>query len=384
MNKRTLLIAGIIALGVGLATVIVKTAPKPERKSQAPVIPLVEVAPLELALQRPTWQAGASVNANASVNLVSQVAGQVMKVNDQALPGRFVKKGDVLAVIDDSNYRLIVKQRQAAYTQAKASLDMEQGQVERALADYKLSGMQLKKEAKSLALRKPQLASAKAAVAIALAELNKAKLDLDRTKLKMPFDGYVLSQSLSEGAFVNSATPAFNLVKSDEFWLEIKVPQAFVRVLDESYPVVINKVGSKKTREARVLSVLPQVDQNDRQIRVLVSIDQPLSSENNQPVVRYNDYVKATLFGQEFAQALRVNTDRLNGREFVWVVDSKLTLQQRSVEVLFKGRQYSWIKLDAQEGDALLASDLPSMKVNMVVRLPEEKKETSVAREDSL
>ena len=178
MNKRPVLIVGILALGLGLAITLVKTAPKPQKKIQKEVAPLVEIRSIESANTRATWLAGAAVNAKASVNLVAQVSGQVVAINSQVLPGAFVKKGTVLANIDDRNYRLVVDQKQAALVQAQSNLDVELGQVQNARADYKLSGMQLKQDAKALALREPQLAAAKAAVAMASADLKKAQLDL--------------------------------------------------------------------------------------------------------------------------------------------------------------------------------------------------------------
>lgn len=384
MNKRPLLIVGILTIGVGLAAVLVKTAPKPQKKIQKVEAPLVDIAPIQLAGHRAVWQSGGAVNANTSVKLVSQVAGQVVEINDLALPGQFVKKGTILAQVDDGNYQFSVNQKQAALIQAQASLDMEKGQVQKALADYKLSGMKLKKEAKALALREPQLASAKAAVAIAKAELNKAKLDLSRTKLMMPFDGYVMSHGLSVGAYVNNATTAFTLIRSDEFWFEVKVPQSFIQVLDKQHPVKISKSGSDQTREANIVSILPQVDANDRQVRILLSIKNPLTNQNNEPQIRYNDYVTATLYAKEMPNALRVNTDQLNGQQHIWVVDQGLALQKRHVNVLYKGRKFSWVNIDMQPGDQLLVSSLPSKTSGMLVRLNKEDSNTAVASEESL
>lgn len=383
MNKRPLLMIGILAVGVGVATILVKTAPKPQKKIQQDVAPLVQVTPIEAADYRAKWVSGASVNANASVNLVAQVTGQVTHIHPKALPGEFAKKGTVLAQIDRRNYQLQVKQKQAALTQAKANLDVEQGQVQKALADYRLSGMQLRKEAKSLALREPQLASAKAAVAIAQAELDKAQLDLTRTQLTMPFDGFIMSHGLNEGAYVNSSTTAFTLIKSDEFWLEVKIPQSFVQVLDQSHPVVLNKAGSNKTRQAQILSVLPQVDANDRQIRVLVAIENPLQPMDQQPIIRYNDYVSVTLFARKFENALRVSTDQLAGGNQIWVVDQNLTLQQRAVNVLYSGRENSWVEIDLENGDQLLLTGLASVRNGMNVRL-DKTQNTSVATEEAL
>lgn len=382
MNKRPLLIVGILALGLGLAITLVKTAPKPQKKIQKEVAPLVEIRSIESANTRATWLAGAAVNAKASVNLVAQVSGQVLAINSQVLPGAFVKKGTVLAEIDDRNYRLVVDQKQAALIQAQSNLDVELGQVQNARADYKLSGMQLKQDAKALALREPQLAAAKAAVAMATADLKKAQLDLTRTKLTMPFDGFVMAQVINEGAFVNTSTTAFTLINSEEFWFEVKVPESFVSILDKEHPVEIRKHAVAEPRTGKILSVLPQVNENDRQVRVLISIPNPLNGMSEGGVIRYNDYVEATLFAIPFENALRIKTDQLNGQATLWVVDQARTLRQRQVDVLYKGREYSWVKIDTQLGDQMLLSALPNKFDGMAVRLDDTSKKSTVASEE--
>lgn len=382
MNKRPVLIVGILALGLGLAITLVKTAPKPQKKIQKEVAPLVEIRSIESANTRATWLAGAAVNAKASVNLVAQVSGQVVAINSQVLPGAFVKKGTVLAEIDDRNYRLVVDQKQAALIQAQSNLDVELGQVQNARADYKLSGMQLKQDAKALALREPQLAAAKAAVAMASADLKKAQLDLTRTRLTMPFDGFVMSQVINEGAFVNTSTTAFTLINSEEFWFEVRVPESFVSILDKEHPVEIRKHSMAESRTGKILSVLPQVNENDRQVRVLISIPNPLNGMSEGSVIRYNDYVEATLFAIPFENALRVKTDQLNGQAALWVVDQSRSLRQRRVDVLYKGREYSWVKIDTQLGDQMLLSALPSKFDGMAVRLDDASKKSTVASEE--
>lgn len=385
-------IALILVFGIVGFYVLLKTAPKPAKRINEVEVPLVEVMPLSQSDLRPSWVAGTSANANPSVALMAQVSGQITELKAEANPGAYLQKGTVLAEVDSSLYFQNLQQRKAAVTQAQANLDIEQGQAQQALSEYKLSAIRLKKEAKSLALRKPQLASAKAALNIAKADLAKAKLDLQRTKITMPFDGYVMDAFIDTGSFVNSNVKTFELVKSEAFWLEVKVPAEFAEILDVNQAVKIQKLkelnGNGKhvetSREAKVISVLPMVDANDRQVRVLISIEQPLSNEGGYAIIRYNDYVKATLFGQEFNNALRVNTDQLNGHNHIWVVDEKRKLQKRAVDVLFKGRQYSWVKVDTQVGDELLVSNLSSMKEGMAVRLPQEDKKTSVASEESL
>jgi RND family efflux transporter MFP subunit len=370
MNKRFFVIVGIVVVGFLLAFTVVKSAPKPSKKIVEVKAPLVEVSEFNLAVNRPSWQGGGAVNANKSVSLVAQVSGQILKVNSLAVPGSFVKKGTVLASIDDANYQLVLQQARAQVVQAQSSLDIEQAQVANAAKDYQRSGIKLNPAGKSLALRQPQLASAKAALSIANSVLKKAQLDVKRTQVLMPFDGHVLSQNLSEGAYVNNTSTVFEVLNAEQYWLEVKVPQAFIDVLDISYPVQLEKLNSTRSRQGKILTILPQVDAKDRQARVLVSLDNPLALDQQDSVaIRYNDYVQVSLFGKAFDDAAKIETDTLNGSNKVWVVDESMQLQHRDVSVLYSGRKFSWVNIASKAGDKILISSMDAPSVGQTVRL---------------
>jgi len=368
--KKVAIILGILLAGGFSAKMLIDSAPKPQKKVMEKIAPLVEVSPLLANDFRPSWQTGGNVDAKPSVKLMAQVTGQVIKINPQAAPGARLNKGDVLGSIDDSQYRLIVAQKKAAVIQAQADLDIEYGQQKNAESNYKLSGLKLNKTAKALALREPQLAASKAALAIAKAELEKAKLDLARTQLRMPFDGHVMSMNLTQGSFVSAGTQVFELVDSSEFWLQVKVPQSFTPMLDKTQAVKISKAQwSGKTRDAKIKHILPAVDASDRQVRVLISVDDPLHREDESLAVRFNDYVNVTLYGRLLENVYELSNDALNSENQLWVVDSKDRLQLRNVNIVYKGRYHLWANVDAQQGDQILETALQIASPNMPVRI---------------
>jgi RND family efflux transporter MFP subunit len=379
MNKRFFIIIAILIVGASLMVTVVKTAPKPVKKPIVELAPLVETMALVPSDRRPTWQGGAAVNGNQSVKLVAQVSGQILSVNPLAVPGSFVKKGAVLAQVDSASYQLVYEQKKAKEIQAQSSLDMELAQVENAKKDYQRSGMKLNPAGKALALREPQLASAKAVLAFARSELKKAKLDLNRTRITMPFDGHVLAQNSTVGAFVNNASAVFEVLDASAYWLEVKVPQSFLQILDLEQYAKLTVNGVDQTRDAKILTVLPQVDATDRQARILISIEDPLlitqashegtDIKTDLPAIRYNDYVHVTLSGKGFKHASMIKTDSLNASGNVWVVDDKLVLQNRTVEVLYAGREFSWVNISTKLGDQILLSRIDAPKAGMVLRV---------------
>ena len=369
--KQIAAVAIILLLGGGIAKGLIETAPKPQKKEAQKVVPLVDVSPIKAGTYRATWQTGGNVNAKPSVKLMAQVTGQVVSIHKQAAPGAMLKKGDVLGQVDDSNYRLIVAQKKAALVQAQSNLAVEMGQVKNAENNYKLSGLQLNATAKSLALREPQLAASKAALEIAKADLAKAQLDLERTQLRMPFDGHVMNMNLTQGSFVSAGTEVFELVDSSEFWLQVKVPQSFVSVLDKDYEVQIKmpQQWGDQFRQGVIKHILPAVDSADRQVRVLIAIKDPLAEAYSGTQIRYNDYVDVVLFGRKFPHVYKLSSDAITEDNQVWVVDDNNTLQLRKVNVVYKGRYQIWAHVEEQSGDQFLETRLQIATPGMAVRI---------------
>jgi len=365
---KRLIILVIVLVGMALAYQLVVTAPKPQKKPVQTFKPLVETTELIAATHRATWQSGAAVNAKPSVKLMAQVSGQLLMVNPQAVPGARLKKETVIAQIDPVQYELTLAQKQAALVQAQSALEVELGQVKNAENNYKLSNLTLNSTAKALALREPQLASAKAALNIAKAELKKAQLDLSRTKIVMPFDGFITQVNLSKGALANNNTQLFELVDSSEFWLQVKVPQQFADLIDKDEPVRLSKVGNadNKFRQGYVKSVLPIVDANDRQVRVLIGIKNPL--QDSALTIRYNDFIQVQLFTNPLEDVYQLDAESINDDGTIWVVDQQNTLQLRQANIVFKGRHQLWANINIETGDALLKSRLQIATQNMPVR----------------
>lgn len=346
--KRVLMGFGILAVAITTAVWVVKSAPKPEKVAPQTKARLVEVEPLVSQSSRPTWKAGGQVTASQQVMLKPQVNGRIIDIADAAVPGARLAQGDVLARIDPQDFRLMLEQKQAAYTQALAGLDIEKGQASLAREEYELSEAQLSPQDKALVLRKPQIARAEAAVKTARANLNQARLDLQRSEIRMPFSGQINSRNVSVGSQVSASSDVFDVISTDEFWIEVKIPAAFLPWLDKHHRADVSMPGWRgETREARVLNVLPAVDSADRQVKLVLAIRDPLALQNSElPPVLLNDFVEVQLFGRELKNSYQIETRHLNDNDEIWVVSANNELHKRAVTVLYHGREMSWVAVE--------------------------------------
>ena len=380
-NWRMLALTTAIFIAALLAwNLIINSAPVPKRGQAKEVVRLVDTRPLTREATRPQLQVGGIVQASQSVALQAEVSGRIAWLSDKAEPGAYLTAGEPLAQIEESDYVSAVQQARASLAQARAELAIEEGQIALAQEEYELAGLELDDAERALVLREPQRQAAEAAVATAEASVDQAEANLRRTQLVMPFDGQILERNISLGSHSGSATSLFTLIGTGTFYIQAKVPRSFLSYLDQSQPaqVSLNSVSKNsagqnsagagdESRTASLMSILPQVESSDRQVRVMLAVDQPLNPDKG-PVLLANDYVHVLLAGHEIRDAWVVPRRVLTTEGGIWVVNNG-ELALRQVSVRYAGRDQVWISSGFEPGDSLLLSQVDAAVEGMKVRV---------------
>jgi RND family efflux transporter MFP subunit len=167
------------------------------------------------------WTRDGRVRAEI-INIAPDVSGQIVEfpVRDN----QFVHRGDVLMRIDPDHYRIAVQQAEALVAARKADLQMRRNDAARR---RDLDALVVSKENRENAVM--QAASAQAQYEQALAQLAAAKLNLERTTVVAPVDGYVTNLNAYRGDYAIAGQPKLALVDSHSFWVygyfeETKIP----------------------------------------------------------------------------------------------------------------------------------------------------------------
>ena len=334
-----------------------------KRGNQTKKVRVVKVAPLIYSTVEPTWLASGVVIPSEEVNVLSEVSGIIESINPLARPGALLAKDDFLLTIEQTDYLLNLAAAEAQLVQAQADFDLEAA--ERRLAKEELSYMDNVDESSlemTLVLREPQFKTAQAKLAIAKVNVEKAHVALARTKAAMPFRGKLISKNVGLGSKVGQNSSLFNIVNVDAFWVEVKVPRSFLNILNEQAPVTLSQEklwGKNKSRQARIIAVLPSLDSSDRQAKVLLEVEDPLNIANSNRSVKHpeifiNDFVNAELKGLPIENAITIKSHWLQADNSLWVVDKNNTLQKRFVTILFKGRDLIYVSGNFQHGDKAL------------------------------
>lgn len=157
------------------------------------------------------WTRDGRIRAEV-VNIAPDVAGLVVEV--AVKDNQRVKKGDLLLRIDADHYRLQVEQAQALLAARKAESDMRRDDQQRR---NDMQELVVSREDRYNAEHRAK--SAQAAVLEAQAALKHAQLNLSRTEVRAPVDGYVTNLNVFQGDYANRGEAAMALIDSNSFYV---------------------------------------------------------------------------------------------------------------------------------------------------------------------
>ena len=146
------------------------------------------------------------------VNLAPEVSGRVVKLN--VADNQAVKRGDLLYEIDPTDYQLDLASAEASFNSKQADLRYKQDQAKRRA---ELTSLTTSAEEKQNYSSQANVASSD--YAAALARLNQAKVNLDRTRVYSPVNGYATNLQLRLGDYATKGTRNVSLLDSDSFWV---------------------------------------------------------------------------------------------------------------------------------------------------------------------
>ena len=193
--------------------------------------------------------ASGTINPLSTVSVGSQASGRIAEIYVDY--NSVVKKGQLLALIDQENAKATVQQREAALEIAKAQVAVEENNIKyykKALNRIsKLNAAKYSTEKDLEAAERDydnsvaQLALEQAQVKQAQASLNSAQTELSYTEIKAPVDGIVISKSVEVGQTVAASfeTPEIFSVAEDltKMQIEASVVEADIAKVKEGQKV---------------------------------------------------------------------------------------------------------------------------------------------------
>lgn len=383
---------GILAASVAAIVVIQQTEPTARqinatRRSAA----LVETVTVERGTWSPRLVVLGTVEPARDIILSPRVDGQMIELADEFVPGEMVREGDLLLRIDPADFENTLSIRRSELEQAEASLEIEQGRQSLARKELALLEGTIDDTNRALVLREPQIASIRAEVSAAEAAVERAQLDLDRTKVCAPFDAQILSRSVNVGSQVAGGDELARLVGIREYWIMAAVPVRSLRWIDFERS---GRQGSAVTlrnpdawppgveRQAEVTRMIGTLDQQTRLARVRVTLTDPLGLESNLPPLILRTLIETEITGRPIENVVRLSRQYVRENDTVWVMqDGKL--QIRDTEIVFRDAEYAFIRDGLESGDEVVTTTLATVAEGVGLRKVNSVEADDVSEPDS-
>ena len=363
----------ILALSIIIAGVLIKSRPVAIAKENKEDIPYVKTMMILPRTVKASISSQGIVQPESELILLSELSSRVEWLSPKMEAGSSFKQGDTLIVLDKRDYELALISAESQVLNAEVNLEREQAESELAKKEWKRIGAGLGSD---LALRKPQMAQAKATYAAAKASLEQAKRNLSRTIFIAPFDGRVRTSRINLGTTVFPGTSIGNIYATDAYEVRLPIADQDVQYsglefngqkIEESKRLDVIIIQGNNKWPAKIVRTEAEIDPVTRMMAVVAKVDNSDKKMFTTPLV-VGQFVQAKISGIEISDISVLPRSSVRN-ESVWVVDNLMSMQNRSVDVLRNEDDFALIGEGFEPGDRLLTSRVSSLVNGLRVTL---------------
>lgn len=372
---QPLLVIFILVFGFVGAMGFTMFKEEPRETTRASYSPLVQVVNTEAGAQQIRVTGNGTLQARTRINIVPQVGGRVTYIHPDLRAGGAFKADDVLIAIEAIDYQLALTQREADVAAAQTTLVLETAEAQAAREEWR--ALNPGKPLPTLVGRQPQITEAEAELKAAKARLEQARLDLQRTELRMPFDGRVVTATVDIGEVV-AANQSVGVVYSSERF-EIPIPLeidqlAWIDLPDQasgregSRARVQVRIGDREhTIPARVIRVESELESLSRFARVVVGLEAgDIPAALRQKVIP-GLFVDVSIASRELQEVTALPRVTLRQGGLLWIVEDG-QLRYLQPDIVYRSAKEIFVR-DIAPGTRVVMSGLDVVTEGMRVQI---------------
>ncbi|WP_322071148.1 HlyD family secretion protein [Paraburkholderia bannensis] len=202
------------------------------------------------------WTRDGHVRADV-IQVAPDVGGLITRVD--VVDNQPVKQGQVLFVIDQARYELSLRLAQAALEQRKATLAQAKREYARNIALGNLVASETMEESRT------RVEQGEASVADSQVQVDTAKLNLQRTTIVSPVDGYLNDRAPRVGEYVSAGRAVLSVVDLHSFRVDGYFEETRLHGIHIGQPVEIIVMGEDRPLRGHVQSIVAAIEDRDRQ-----------------------------------------------------------------------------------------------------------------------
>ena len=201
------------------------------------------------------WTRDGHIRADV-VQIAPDVSGLIKQVDVR--DNQPVIRDQVLFVIDQERFKLALRQAEATEADRKESLAQAQRESRRNRGLGNLVSRESLEESQSREMR------AQAALTEARVAVDSAKLNLERTVVRSPVDGYVKARAPRVNEFVTAGRPVLSIVDSSSFHIDGYFEETKLEGIRVGQRVDIRVMGDNARLRGHVESIVAGIEDRDR------------------------------------------------------------------------------------------------------------------------
>jgi len=380
-HKRMLSIAGVLVGAIMVAAALSTLKPEPPKKEVENLDLLVDVLQLEISSESFEISSQGTVRPRTQTVLSAEVSGSIISISPKFVAGGVFQSGEVLMRIDPTNYTVGVDRAEALVTQRQIEFDGAQ--------KLRIQGYRAEAE----------LASAAAALAAAQAELVGAKRNLERTYIRLPYEGMVLSKDADLGQFVSPGTQIGVTFATN--YAEIRLPLtdqdlAFIELPDSTeitqsggadgpqVTLSATQKGRHTEWNAQIVRSEGVVDERSRVTYSVARVVDPYQLHGDGIPLPIGTFVAAKIAASSVVDVIRVPRSALRGSDQLLFVDDENKIEIRSVEILRTDAQFAYLSGGAEAGERIAITAIEAPTNGMSVRTEETLAEDAASEDEQI
>ena len=370
----------VASFALTMIMIFAKPSPKPvQNKFVPPVVETMNAIPQSFKVR---INSQGTVVPRTEITLTSEIPGKIDFVSPQIQSGSSFDKGDTLLILDQRDFELALIAAQSSMYQAQVVYEREVAESEVAKKEWSnINGG----KASSLALRKPQLDQAKAALAAAEANYQRALLNVERTFIRAPFKGRVRNEYVDIGMVVSPGIPLAQIYAIDMIEVTLPIAESDIKFLSipldgrvvsasEQPSMVLTSTfaGLSQAWRGKILRSAAEIDSKTRMLSVIGQVSVNSSKKSSIPI-KVGMFVNATIEGKSFNDIYVIPREKVRDGE-VWVLNNEGILSKRNVSVLRYEKDKALISDGFEKGDKVLLTRLDVLVEGMKLEKKDQSK----------
>ncbi|TAG10558.1 MAG: efflux RND transporter periplasmic adaptor subunit [Verrucomicrobia bacterium] len=371
-------VAIVLVIIITVIGMIVMKLNKAEAKEEPKPRPIqsVEVVPATVVTHIVQITSQGVVESSRETDLAAEVSGRVKAISPNLKRGGIVKAQETLVEIESADYAAALATAEVTLADSQVALEQEKARTEQAKIDWQKLGRG--EPSNPLVLRGPQLAAAEAKVDAAMAEVERARRNLERTKIMAPFAAGVRLAEAEIGAVLNMGKRVATLYSLES--LEVSLPLSmedfgFLNREETAVVKLIGRMGGETYEwQASALRLAPEIDRQSLSAHFVVRL---LENKNSPfPLPPVGLFVEAKIEGKKLPNMIEIPRNALLDANRVMLANAENKLEFRDVDVIRVTPQVAILRSGIAAGEKVITTRVSSAiaGIDLIIQSKKEEK----------